>query len=394
MTRWLPGLAVLTVALGPAACGGLTGATSDDASADGRDGAADVSSKDSRAPTLPDDAEPLDAGADHFCPGFVSAGDAGVSFIALASEQYYPSALAIDSTSVYWARSSFTTTEDSGTPPAAILKVPLGGGATTTLAMTYAKGIAIDATSLYWVVNIGPVMKVPLDGGASRILALNQNSLAVAVDARNVYWTNQVCASPPCTQPVVSVPVNGGALVTLASIANWGSGIAVDARNLYWTAHTDDGGVLTKLALEGGAPVTLASEQDFSLFSGNIVVDETSVYWLDNGYAWASDAGGGVMKVPITGGTPVTLASGQNLPTGIAVDDTSVYWTTAGTKAEKYTDGTVMKVRLCGGTPLTLASGQSSPTAVAVDGTSVYWTTSGTAAARNTDGTVMKRTPK
>jgi hypothetical protein len=86
------------------------------------------------------------------------------------------------------------------------------------------------------------------------------------------------------------------------------------------------------------------------------------------------------MKIALSGGTPRTLASNQG-PVGIAVDATSVYWTDWTDSGE----GTVMKVPIGGGDPTTLASGQSSPSCLAVDETSVYWT-----AGTGDDGTVMK----
>ncbi len=76
-----------------------------------------------------------------------------------------------------------------------------------------------------------------------------------------------------------------------------------------------------------------------TLFSGpfgpyGLVVDATNVYWNT-----ASGNGNGtVTKVPTQGGAPTTLASQQNDPVwGIAVDGTSVYWTNVA-------DGTVMKL--------------------------------------------------
>jgi hypothetical protein len=66
-----------------------------------------------------------------------------------------------------------------------------------------------------------------------------------------------------------------------------------------------------------------------------IAIDATSVYGTNfNGHT--------VMKVPLDGGASVTLASEQNFPHWIAVDETGVYWVNQGNVGS--TDGTVMKV--------------------------------------------------
>jgi hypothetical protein len=235
----------------------------------------------------------------------------------------------VDATSVYWTDPEADT----------IMKVPLGGGAPTTLATGPApSGIVVDATSVYWTTSFyrgASVMRVPLGGGTPTTLATGQNSPpGIAVDATSVYWTNcSTLLNPRAKRPkldgVMKLPLSGGTIpmplvsyqVTPCAIA-----IAVDATNVYWTGSS-----------------------------------------------------GTVMKVPVNGGTPATLASSQDQPEAIAVDGTSVYWTNS-------LGGTVMKVSLDGGTTTLLVSGQNSPQDIAVDATSVYWTTHG--------GTVMKLTPK
>jgi hypothetical protein len=289
----------------------------------------------------------------HSCQGGACVGSA-CQPVVLAAGPGSAYAIAVDATDVYW-------TNDSGT----IMKVPLAGGATTTVAsgQNSPRGIAVDATSVYWTTYIGgTVMKAPRGGGAPTTLASGQSfPLTMAVDATSVYWVNW---TNPGT--VMKIPLGGGAPKTLASGQNRPDGIAVDATSVYWTNDANPGTVM-KAPLGGGASTMLASGQNFPQA---MAVDATSVYWVN-----VSD--GTLMKVPIGGGAATTLATGQSSPIGLAVDATSVYWV-------NFTDpGTVMKVPLGGGAPTTIASAQKIPFAIAVDTTSVYWTNPG-------GGTVMK----
>jgi len=65
-----------------------------------------------------------------------------------------------------------------------------------------------------------------------------------------------------------------------------------------------------------------------------VVVDGSSVYWLDKGAIdGAGSMGGSVIKAPIGGGQTTALDSGLDSPFELVADDTTLYWLTPGTTA-------------------------------------------------------------
>jgi hypothetical protein len=150
----------------------------------------------------------------------------GGASTTLASQQDAPSALAVDANSVYWAA-------------AGVMKVSLAGGTPTTLVSAIAAGIAVDGTSLYWTDGLN-VMKIPLVGGVTAMLASRQNgSAAIALGASMVYWTNVPGAGGGCDEAsVLGVPIAGGIPTTLASGQSYPRHIATDSTSVYWTNAT------------------------------------------------------------------------------------------------------------------------------------------------------------
>jgi hypothetical protein len=266
-------------------------------------------------------------------------------------------------------------------------------------------------------------------------LAIGQaNPVKVAVDATNVYFSNnaaapggsiQVCAKAGCNQmPTTladnqpypgSLAVSGANLIWTVSgtgptfadggirycnrngcavaggsvlVANYKSalGVAVDATTAYFGQLTNPGVVSScLLAGCGGTPTSLVSAQ---VYPSGVAVDDTNVYFASYGSGKAD----GSITLCAKGGCgdmPTTLASAQFAVSGLALDATTVYWTSQGT-APNFNDGKVLScVKTgCGNSPTVIATGQLGAYDIVVDGSVVYWENRGTRP-NLTDGSIV-----
>ena len=234
----------------------------------------------------------------------------GRCIVTLASGQS-PTRIALDHGAVYWInRNDYS-----------LARVPVGGGAITTIVTPHvggAAGIAVDATSVYWLTltgdcpplpSSGTVMSATLQGGwVSTLAALEDESpLAIAVNSTNVYWSSISgvgTAGDPYVGHVKTVPLrgppDGGSPTTLYSsrVDFDPNGLTIDDANIYLASNQliGRGGVVLKLPLDGGTATTIAPAKN----PWGVAVNGTSVSWTDE------DA---VVAAPLGGGATTTLAS-------------------------------------------------------------------------------------
>jgi sugar lactone lactonase YvrE len=205
---------------------------------------------------------------------------------ALASYQAYPEGIVATESEVYWL-SQIGLFQASG-----------DGGAPRTVAVLSGSGpfggyLVTDKASLYFIAD-GNLEKVPLGGGAVTTLAsASGTTYGIAVDAENVYWATANSAAPGNENgAIMKVPLTGGTPVALATKLGMPTGLATDGASVYWVDPLQ--GVM-KVALGGGAITTLTSDVSAPAF---IAVDDTSVYWTNTDPSPLSSGNGGtVMKL-------------------------------------------------------------------------------------------------
>jgi hypothetical protein len=301
--------------------------------------------------TIADAGAETDAEADADAEPKVDSGAGAAVVLATVSR---PRGVAVGSGYVF-VTSFGAMTDESG----AILRIPIAGGTATRIASpAWPTYVTADSTHVYWTDMgrpsgaPGQIGRVPIAGGAEKILAssLQQPNSAWLFGGR-IHFAESITMPAPGTGKVRSVAASGGAVDLVADLqpafyvaANasricWAVATSVlckkdgavgaltssEASRVFYVALDESyayyvlgGGVLRRVAFDGSAPVTLDTAAKDILFSGDIALDATHVYWI---------SGTDVRKVAKSGGPGVLLHREAGDAVGIAVDTTHVYFT-------------------------------------------------------------------
>jgi hypothetical protein len=263
-------------------------------------------------------------GSSEFTQGVImQAPLCGGASVTLAESQLFPAAIAVDSSSVYWANAGFEETPSTG----AIVRAPIGGGAVTTLAMGMdtPANIAVNAGNVYFTTTTA-VMAIPVDGGSVTTLASGQQPVSMSVDSTSVYWSNQ---STPGA--VMRIPLEGGAAATVVSALMLGLGHELDSLYIVGVADSRlyllDTDTVLSVPVSGGDVTTLTTP--LNEWSG-VVADSSGLYWVSGDDVDSGNTSNGhIEMMPLSGGDRVKLATGPGLVPGygIALNETTVVWT-------------------------------------------------------------------
>jgi hypothetical protein len=191
--------------------------------------------------------------------------------VALAPDEGYSRALAVDGERIYWGVGEGVRT------------VVASGGIPKLLVQTMPPyGIAVDTGHVYWAINGGPIMRIPKAGGAPAQIAPGGGG-DIAVDGTHAYWVDIQ------TNRVMKVGISGGTVTNLASSQPEPRGIALDTTHVYWP--NAGSGTVARMPKAGGGVTVIAAGQGEATA---IAVDESQVYWI-SGYStiWSAPKSGG-----------------------------------------------------------------------------------------------------
>lgn len=212
-----------------------------------------------------------------------------------------------------------------------ITKVPVGGGAATTVASGLQRPHAVAAGGgAVFFVDVEPargglthasvVARVPASGGERTVLGRADGEVSnLALDDANVYWADRLEGT------LVAAPRSGGPSRVLASDRGLPGEVAADADALYWVEKRSES--LWTMPKAGGAPRQLT--QDFAGFA-NLLVDARGVVWTNEA---AIDGAFRVLLLPRDGGDVRPASEPVEAIDALASDGATLWWDRGGAVA-------------------------------------------------------------
>jgi len=135
----------------------------------------------------------------------------------------------------------------------ALFEIPKAGGTPTLVRVGYQTNLTNDGTNLYWLEPLTVdwrLRTMPLTGGAEVTLAQGLHyPTAIATDANALYIANRPQDGPVdggLVDEILRLPRSGGSPLPLVTTAATNRGLAVDATSVYWANDVE--GTIRKTA--------------------------------------------------------------------------------------------------------------------------------------------------
>jgi hypothetical protein len=238
------------------------------------------------------------------------------SIVELGAQEQIRS-VALDAGTLYFGASRGPNAETGGT--SRILSVASGGGQVTELAsgLDLISAVAVDTTHVYWVTSgtapgggtflpNGRLQRVPRGGGAVETLDTTLASAAdLVLDGPDVWIAASGSATGQGHSGVFRFAKNGGPLISVGPAVT-AIGLALDAGFVYHTTR-DGGGAIQRVPRTGGQP-----DRTYGTglnFPSAVVLVAGTLYYVGD-----SDNTGSVSAVAVAGGQPRMVADALNNP--------------------------------------------------------------------------------
>ena len=136
---------------------------------------------------------------------------------------------------------------------------------------------------------------------------------------------------------VIAQPMDGGALISIASGQRAPASVIACGGALYWVNYSANTIMRGALTAGSGVPIVTNQKSPFS-----IVCDATTLYWLNSGVS-ANGADGELWQGKLDGSEAAVMVRGISLAWALTIDDDYVYYIAQGTVTRL--EGAIWRIR-------------------------------------------------
>ena len=226
----------------------------------------------------------------------------------IASAQRGPTSLDASTNELCWVNSG---THAQDFLDGSIRCAPKTGGDRMITGAYFPSALAIDGSTIYWTEIDGEsVRSIGVDGSNAKTIDTSPTSkLGIALTPTTLVWI-----ASGAEADVVAMNRTTGTKTPLSTAEYAPMGLALDGVDVYWLVRhslSDDGAL--RVSRAGGAPSDIVADE---YYPQSLVKANRSLYWASKGR---------IRAIALDGGTVTTLADRGSIA-GLASDGEYLYW--------------------------------------------------------------------